>query len=933
MKRILSLILAVMMIFSMAVMPAVAEDVNSAADLVNLYDFYQSNGTAVLSDGTTEESTTISCNAGIPVTGGSTLYFGPCVSGAPYLATYGADGSFIALVSADDCTVAETLEDGSVIYSYLLPEDAASVWVGADNNYALEFMLTEDQPLTSALMDEYFAINPLTGKSVLFVGDSITHGVKDTPSDHYGWAGRIGTANGMDWINNGESGYSVSTCRADTQYGVIIDKLMETKYQSFDYVMLHGGVNDAWDAVTVGTVTEGYDPSAFEVDTFAGALEDLIYNTYYYYGRKATVGYLCNFKLTGHSNANLKDMSEYFDVAKEICDKWNVRYFDMYDNTKVNADLKVGATTYLPDHVHPNKAGYDILAPMVEGFMKTLSKTYAPDYVIPEDDGKVYNVTFKDDDGTVLSTTTATRVDGLKDDAPAIVGKYNDGIVEQFFTGWEANGEIAESLSAYDYTSDVTFTATYAAQGYGARLEGYDAVTIGNGSTAQELLPTAVNLNPEANGITFIYKVEGADTEIIADNFLIYINNTGTKWPASQWGDKNYSSDGNPVNYLELNNGYYFIYVNRNIYCSNSTVPAEVNSFSIFNADVYVGNNYARYVSDRDPANTNTNATFRMLAVTNDNLQPTVTFHDTEGNVLTSKKHSYTSVTANLGYGTKPLSAQEGKLLTPAEVFALTGESAPKKAPSADGSVTYEFAGWTDVNGNTVDAIYYNVDLYPVYKTIGEETVYYTVTFADEDGTELYSTKVAEGDTPVYEGETPAKAADAQYTYTFAGWDKELTAATADTTYTATYDSVVNEYTVTFKTEDGSEVLDTQTVEYGSPATAPTVPEKEGTIEYTYSFKAWVDADGNEADITNITADLTVYASYEKVYIRRMGDANGDNEINVIDLTLVAQYISQNGTSGIYDLSACDAVAMDLNSNGVIDQIDLNMITRLILNS
>ena len=55
-----------------------------------------------------------------------------------------------------------------------------------------------------------------------------------------------------------------------------------------------------------------------------------------------------------------------------------------------------------------------------------------------------------------------------------------------------------------------------------------------------------------------------------------------------------------------------------------------------------------------------------------------------------------------------------------------------------------------------------------------------------------------------------------------------------------------------------------------------------------------------------------------------MGDANADGVINVIDMTLTARYIAQGGVSGTYDLSSCDVDAMDANSDGTIDQFDLN---------
>ena len=67
-----------------------------------------------------------------------------------------------------------------------------------------------------------------------------------------------------------------------------------------------------------------------------------------------------------------------------------------------------------------------------------------------------------------------------------------------------------------------------------------------------------------------------------------------------------------------------------------------------------------------------------------------------------------------------------------------------------------------------------------------EET--YTVTWLNYDGTELeLDTNVRAGTTPSYDGATPTKAEDADYTYTFKEWSPALTGVLADATYTATF--------------------------------------------------------------------------------------------------------------------------------------------------
>ena len=159
---------------------------------------------------------------------------------------------------------------------------------------------------------------------------------------------------------------------------------------------------------------------------------------------------------------------------------------------------------------------------------------------------------------------------------------------------------------------------------------------------------------------------------------------------------------------------------------------------------------------------------------------------------------------------------------------------------------TYTFAGWTpEVVAVTGEATYT-----ATYSSTVNE---YTVTFKNEDGTELQSGKLAYGATPVYTGETPTKEGDAQYTYTFAGWDAEISTVTGDVTYTATFAVTVNEYAITWLNEDGS-VIDTTYVAYGEVPTH-AAPVKAATAEYTYTFAGW-------GDVVAVTGEATYQATF-----------------------------------------------------------------------
>ncbi|MBQ6777305.1 MAG: hypothetical protein IJP52_03230, partial [Paludibacteraceae bacterium] len=105
----------------------------------------------------------------------------------------------------------------------------------------------------------------------------------------------------------------------------------------------------------------------------------------------------------------------------------------------------------------------------------------------------------------------------------------------------------------------------------------------------------------------------------------------------------------------------------------------------------------------------------------------------------------------------------------------------------------------------------------------------------------------------------PSKQPDAQYTYTFGGWDKTVVAVVADAEYTATYTTTTNQYTVTFKDADGT-TLESKKWDYGATPTC-TEPTKPADAQYSYSFKAWTPS------VSDVTAEATYTAIYDTTAI------------------------------------------------------------------
>ena len=231
----------------------------------------------------------------------------------------------------------------------------------------------------------------------------------------------------------------------------------------------------------------------------------------------------------------------------------------------------------------------------------------------------------------------------------------------------------------------------------------------------------------------------------------------------------------------------------------------------------------------------------------------TVTWKNEDGTVLESDE--------NVRYGATP---------------AYNGTTPVK---DADAQYTYAFNGWdSEVIPVTGEATY--------TATFSSTVNKYTVTFKNGDVV-LQSGEVEYGTTPVYIGATPTKEGDAQYTYTFTGWDNEVIPVTGEATYTATFSSTVNKYTVTF--ENGDVVLQSGEVEYGTtPVYIGATPTKDSDAMYSYTFNGWDNA------IVAVTGDATYIATYTTTAL--LADLTVDDKQTLgVSTTVGTTTITTNG--------------------------------------
>ena len=202
---------------------------------------------------------------------------------------------------------------------------------------------------------------------------------------------------------------------------------------------------------------------------------------------------------------------------------------------------------------------------------------------------------------------------------------------------------------------------------------------------------------------------------------------------------------------------------------------------------------------------------------------------------------------------------------------------APKyegKAPTKENTAqyTYTFEGW---RADSDDRVYTTENLPKVtgdviYKAVYNETVNtYTVTWNLWDGKTIYSESIPYGTLPKYNadkyGDIAALAhqANEEWTYTFQGWNPEITEVTGDITYTAILAKTKTTYTVTWMLDNDTEI-DTTTVEYGAtPTHDDAVKPKDNYKEYR--FTGWADSSGKLlTSETKIYGNTTYYAQFEE---------------------------------------------------------------------
>lgn len=217
----------------------------------------------------------------------------------------------------------------------------------------------------------------------------------------------------------------------------------------------------------------------------------------------------------------------------------------------------------------------------------------------------------------------------------------------------------------------------------------------------------------------------------------------------------------------------------------------------------------------------------------------TITWENYDGSIL--------EVDSNVPYGTTP--TYDG--------------SSPSKPNDAE--YTYTWNGWspsvTEVNGDTT---------YTAQYTSSKNT--YTITWKNYDGSILeIDSNVLYGTTPTYDGATPIKQNDSQYSYTWSGWTPFVQPVTSNTTYVATFSDKLVNAKISFDLNGGTTTHSTE------PFYSSTIESKDFFFDVkkeNYNFRGWsyngqmvFDQNGNKLSNPSIKTSMVFKAEFSQKVI------------------------------------------------------------------
>lgn len=227
------------------------------------------------------------------------------------------------------------------------------------------------------VMDEkYVFITSYTskfkGKTWVVFGDSITQGVGSSNESTMSYPSQIARMYGINIINKGITGAS---WQKDGVYDdiCVLTQIANTDFTDVDYVTIFAGTND-WgrDTLPIGTPTDTFENTLYgainlSIERIIAANPNI---------KIAIISPMWRQRQSAGDNKdsdtmplNGKYLIDYVNVILDAAKKNHIPSLNLYDTCMFN---KYNYTYFLADGLHPNDAGYGLLADKIHSYLSSI---------------------------------------------------------------------------------------------------------------------------------------------------------------------------------------------------------------------------------------------------------------------------------------------------------------------------------------------------------------------------------------------------------------------------------------------------------------------------------------------------------------------------------------------------------------------------------
>lgn len=187
--------------------------------------------------------------------------------------------------------------------------------------------------------------SPLRGKRIFFLGSSVTQGM---------------TSRGQSFVDVLERADGCRVIKAAVLASTLADRGPHSYLkrlrrhpaasQPMDCFVCQLSTNDATFRSRLGTVSDSFDPAAFDTRTAAGGMEAIIA-----YARETWHCPVVFLTGTRYDNPRYHKL---VNLCLDIAEKWQADVIDLWHDSTMNAVDPADYRLYMADGVHPTRAGY-----------------------------------------------------------------------------------------------------------------------------------------------------------------------------------------------------------------------------------------------------------------------------------------------------------------------------------------------------------------------------------------------------------------------------------------------------------------------------------------------------------------------------------------------------------------------------------------------